>query len=169
MLPDIARKGARSVSEEQKAKDLLGSIFQPEKDEIGEFPASYKKYRVIEPFAIYAHSEEQALQRWEFFKSVLEKLAFNGWHRHDLVTFVEPWGLSNEATNPEIEFVEELVAESFPIGSMASGELPEWAWLAPAHDKDWNASHVAYRIFAGKLDEEDGEALVTEPDDFWMY
>jgi hypothetical protein len=156
------------VDDETNSTFEPGFVSIPERDAIGQFPKSYKKYRVIEPFAVYAQSEEQARQRWQFFLSVLERLAGNESHRHDLVTYVEPERFSDDANGPVFAFIDEFEDDSFPHGGMSSGYLPEWDWLAPENDKDWSAAKLAYRIFNGRLDEEDEETLREADDDFWF-
>lgn len=124
------------------------------------FPRSYKEYRITAPFMVYAHSEEQAWKRWEFFVEVLSQLAVNSWHSHELVEFVVPALV--DRPDPTIEFIKEHWVESADDlrESMVSGLLPEWALLNPDHDKDWDPGRLAYRIFHGQLEPGDeGDSL----------
>lgn len=127
------------------------------------FPRTYKEYRFNAPFLVFAHSEEQARERWQFFEDVLSQLAANEWHAHELVTFVAPESLTDPRVKPTVELVEEHRVDHPEKlhGSMASGILPQWAWLNPEHDAGWDPEKLAYRILHGQLSPEE-EAELNE-------
>ncbi len=134
-----------------KVSDPFGVI------EDSSFPRSYKEYRIVDSFSVFAQSEEQALQRWQFFKDVLSQLFANEWHPHDLVKFVVPESMNKPGNKPTCEFVaEEWIEKPDDLhGGMASSLFPEWAWLDPNHDAGWNAGVLADQIMQGQSEQDD--------------
>jgi len=125
-----------------------------------EWPRSYKLYSGKISFQIAAHSEEQALHRLKQLEEFLTGLFMDPEGQaespHEAVRYCVPLAeYTSDDPDREITLRETVTVESMPESSMGSGEIPEWSWLLPDADKDYDPSLAAHLVHGGAGEELD--------------
>ncbi len=128
--------------------------------EENEWPRSYNLYSGKIAFQIAAHSKEQALHRLKQLEEFLAGLFLDPEGEAEApdpaVKYCIPLAQFNsDDPDREITFRETITVESMPEPSMGSGEIPEWSWLLPDADKDYDPSRAAHAVHMGAGEELD--------------